>query len=105
MTKSHKVRFLSKLALLTGTALLALALSSLAHAQQRFNTPRLPSNLWLLPREAETAGRSCRYLVRAHRSSSSSGDPVEDDNVKKEFLTPMMPSIGSFQRAANHRFW
>ena len=39
MTRSQHVRLLSKITILAGTAMLVLALSSLAQAQQRFKTP------------------------------------------------------------------
>ena len=40
MMNAHHVRLLSKITILAGAAMLILALSSLAQAQQRFNTPQ-----------------------------------------------------------------
>jgi hypothetical protein len=87
MIRSHKVRFLSKLALLTGTALLALALSSLAHAQQRFNTPEAAVESLVAAARSGDRRTVVSILGPGSQELVSSGDPVEDDNVKKEFLT------------------
>ena len=87
MIRSHKVRFLSKLALLTGTALLALALSSLAHAQQRFNTPDAAVEALVAAARSGDRRTVVSILGPGSQELVASGDPVEDDNVKKEFLT------------------
>ena len=87
MIRSHKVRFLSKLALLTGTALLALALSSLAQAQQRFNTPEAAVESLVAAARSGDRRTVVSILGPGSQELVSSGDPVEDDNVKKEFLT------------------
>ena len=87
MIRSHKVRFLSKLALLTGTAVLALALSSLAHAQQRFNTPDAAVEALVAAARSGDRRTVVSILGPGSQELVASGDPVEDENIKKDFLT------------------
>ena len=87
MIKSHKVRFLSKLALLTGTVVLALALSSLAHAQQRFNTADAAVEALVAAARSGDRRTVVSILGPGSQELVASGDPVEDENIKKEFLT------------------
>jgi len=87
MIKTYKVRFLSKLALLTGTAVLALVLSSLAQAQQRFNTPDAAAEALVAAARSGDRRTVVSILGPGSQELVSSGDPVEDANIKKEFLT------------------
>jgi Protein of unknown function (DUF2950) len=87
MNKAQKVRLFSKIALLTGTAVLALVLSSLAQAQQRFNTP--DAAIEALVAAARSGDRRTVVSVLGPGSAElvSSGDPVADANTKQQFLT------------------
>ena len=86
MTKAQRVRFISKLALLAATATLALGIASLAQAQQRFNTP--DAAVEALVAAARSGDRKTVLTILGPGSQEivSSGDPVEDDNIKQEFL-------------------
>ena len=87
MIKAQQVRFLSKLALLAGATVLTLALSSLAQAQQRFNTPDAAVEaLVAAAKKRRSQDRRVNSWPGRHRSIVSSGDQVADDNVKQEFL-------------------
>jgi Protein of unknown function (DUF2950) len=87
MNKAQKVRLFSKIALLTGTAVLALVLSSLAQAQQRFNT--LDAAVEALIAAARSGDQRTVVSVLGPGSQElvSSGDPVADANTKQQFLT------------------
>ena len=88
MIRSHKVRFLSKLALLTGTVVLALALSSLAHAQRRFNT----------------ADAAVEALVAAARSGDTievAGGTYEEGTI--DLRSKALTLHGGFAAEANDR--
>jgi Protein of unknown function (DUF2950) len=87
MMKSHKVRFLSKLALLAGTVVLALVLSSLAQAQQRFNTPDAAVEALVAAARRGDTRTVVSILGPGSQELVSSGDPVEDANVRQEYLT------------------
>src|SRR5262245_59741758 len=87
MIKSHRVRFLSKVALLTGTVVLALALSSLAQAQQRFNTPEAAVEALAAAARRGDQRAVVSILGPGSQELISSGDPVEDANVRQEYLT------------------
>jgi Protein of unknown function (DUF2950) len=87
MIKTHKVRFLSKLALLTGTTVLALVLSSLAHAQQKFTTPDAAVDALVAAARRGDTREVVSILGPGSQELVSSGDPVEDANVRKEYLT------------------
>ena len=86
MTKAQKVRFISKLALLVATATLALGIASLAQAQQRFNTP--DAAVEALVAAARRGDTKAVVLILGPGSQElvSSGDPVEDANVRQEYL-------------------
>jgi hypothetical protein len=86
-SKSQQVRFLSKLALLTGTTVLALVLSSLAHAQQRFNTPDAAVEALVAAARRGDTRAVVSILGPGSQELVSSGDPVEDANVRQEYLT------------------
>jgi hypothetical protein len=86
-TKSQQVRFLSKLALLTGTAVLALVLSSLAQAQQRFNTADAAVEALVAAARRGDSKTVVSILGPGSQELVSSGDPVEDANVRQEYLT------------------
>src|SRR5215471_16907199 len=85
MTNTKYIRAFSKLGLLTGAVLL-LALSSLAQAQQRFQTPE--AAVEALVAAARTGDRKTVLSILGPGSQElvSSGDPVEDDNNKQEYL-------------------
>jgi hypothetical protein len=86
MINAKYVRLFSKLALLTGVTVLALALSSFAQAQERFKTPE--SAVEALVNAARSGDRKTVLTILGPGSQElvSSGDPVADDNVKQEFL-------------------
>jgi Protein of unknown function (DUF2950) len=86
-SKSQQVRFLSKLALLTGTAVLALVLSSLAQAQQRFNTADAAVEALVAAARRGDSKTVVSILGPGSQELVSSGDPVEDANVRQEYLT------------------
>jgi hypothetical protein len=86
-SKSQQVRFLGKLALLTGTTVLALVLSSLAHAQQKFNTPDAAVEALVAAARRGDTGAVVSILGPGSQELVSSGDPVEDANVRQEYLT------------------
>src|ERR1044072_1751550 len=87
MMNTHHVRLLSKITLLAGAAMLILALSSLAQAQQRVKTPE--EAVEALVKAARSGDRRSVVSILGPGSQElvSSGDPVEDENIKKEFLT------------------
>jgi len=80
------INCLSKITLLAGAATLLLALSSLAQAQQRFQTPE--AAVEALVAAARTGDRKTVLSILGPGSQElvSSGDPVEDDNNKQEYL-------------------
>src|SRR5262247_800696 len=86
MIKTNKVRFLSKLALLTGTAMLVLALSSLAQAQQRFKTAEEAVDALVKAARSGDSKSVVSILGPGSQELVSSGDPVEDAEVRKEYL-------------------
>ena len=73
---------MSKITILAGAAMLILALSSLAQAQQRFNTPQEAVDA--LINAARSGDRKTVMTVLGPGSQElvSSGDPVEDENKK-----------------------
>ena len=64
-----------------------LALSSLAQAQQRFQTPEAAVDALVAAARSGDRRSVVSILGPGSQELVSSGDPVEDDNVKKEFLT------------------
>jgi hypothetical protein len=86
-SKSQHVCFLSKLALLTGTTVLALVLSSLAHAQQKFDTADAAVEALVAAARRGDTRAVVSILGPGSQELVSSGDPVEDANVRQEYLT------------------
>jgi hypothetical protein len=86
MTKAQRVRFISKLALLAATATLALGIASLAQAQQRFNTPDAAVEALVAAARSGDRKTVLSILGPGSQEIVSSGDPVEDNNIKQEFL-------------------
>jgi len=86
MMYAQQVRFISKLALLAATAMLILGITSLAQAQQRFNTP--DAAVEALVAAARRGDTKAVVLILGPGSQElvSSGDPVEDANVRQEYL-------------------
>src|SRR5262245_36981309 len=86
MINAKYIRRFSKLALLTGAAVLALGMASLAQAQERFKTPE--SAVEALVNTARSGDRKTVLTILGPGSQElvSSGDPVADDNIKQEFL-------------------
>jgi hypothetical protein len=86
MIKAQKVRFLGKLAWLTGAAVLVLALSSFAQAQQRFKTPDAAVEALVAAARSGDRKTVVSILGPGSQELVSSGDPVQDANIKQEFL-------------------
>ena len=86
MMNAHHVRLLSKITILAGAAMLILALSSLAQAQQRFNTPQEAVDALIKAARSDDRKTVLTVLGPGSQELVSSGDPVEDANTKKEFL-------------------
>ena len=86
MMNAHHVRLLSKITLVAGAAMLILALSSLAQAQQRFNTPQEAVDALIKAARSDDRQTVLTVLGPGSQELVSSGDPVEDANTKKEFL-------------------
>src|SRR6476620_3510834 len=86
MTNPRYVHLWSKSTLLVGAAALVLALSSLAQAQQRFQTPEAAIEALVAAARSGDRRSVVSILGPGSQELVSSGDPVEDDNVKKEFL-------------------
>ena len=86
MINAHHVRLLSKITLLAGAAMLVLALSSLAQAQQRFNTPEAAAEALVAAARQGDGKAIVSILGPGSEELVSSGDPVEDANRRKEYL-------------------
>jgi hypothetical protein len=86
MIKSQHVRLLSKITILTGAAMLMLALSSLAQAQQRFKTPEEAVQALVQAARSGDSKSVVSILGPGSQELVSSGDPVEDAEVRKEYL-------------------
>jgi hypothetical protein len=86
MTKAQKIRFISKLALLAATATFAPGIASLAQAQQRFNTPDAAVEALVAAAKRGDAKGIVSILGPGSKELISSGDPVEDANVRQEYL-------------------
>src|SRR6188508_2479436 len=86
MINRRYVRLLSKITVLAGAAMLVLALSSLAQAQQRFNTPQEAVDALISAARSGDRRTVLTVLGPGSQELVSSGDPVEDANIKKEFL-------------------
>src|SRR4029453_16358740 len=87
MMYAQQVRFLSKLALLAATATLILGIASLAQAQQRFNTPDAAVEALVAAARRGDTRAVVSILGPGSQELVSSGDPVEDANVRQEYLT------------------
>jgi hypothetical protein len=85
MIKSQHVRLLSKITILAG-AVLILALSSLAQAQQRFKTPEEAVQALVQAARSGDSKSVVNILGPGSQELVSSGDPVEDAEVRKEYL-------------------
>jgi len=86
MIKSQHVRLLSKITILAGAAMLILALSSLAQAQQRFKTPEEAVEALVKAARSGDSKSVVSILGPGSQELVSSGDPVEDAEVRKEYL-------------------
>ena len=86
MIKSQRVRLLSKITILAGAAMLILALSSLAQAQQRFKTPEEAVEALVKAARSGDSKSVVSILGPGSQELVSSGDPVEDAEVRKEYL-------------------
>ena len=86
MIKSQYVRLLSKITMLAGAAMLILALSSLAQAQQRFKTPEEAVEALVKAARSGDSKSVVSILGPGSQELVSSGDPVEDAEVRKEYL-------------------
>ena|SRR5690242_10365232 len=86
MMNAHHVRLLSKITLVAGAAMLILAVSSLAQAQQRFKTPQEAVDALAKAARSGDGKSIVSILGPGSQELVSSGDPVEDANVRKEYL-------------------
>jgi hypothetical protein len=86
MMNAHHVRLLSKITILAGAAMLILALSSLAQAQQRFNTPEAGAEALVAAARKGDGKAIVSILGPGSEELVSSGDPVEDANRRQEYL-------------------
>ena len=86
MINTHHVRLLSKITILAGAAMLILALSSLAQAQQRFKTPEEAVDALAKAARSGDSKSVVSILGPGSQELVSSGDPVEDANVRQEYL-------------------
>lgn len=86
MIRSPHVRLLSKITILAGTAMLILALSSFAQAQQRFKTPEEAVEALVKAARSGDSKSVVSILGPGSQELVSSGDPVEDANVRQEYL-------------------
>jgi hypothetical protein len=86
MFRSQHVRLLGKITILTGAAILMLALSSLAQAQQRFKTPDEAVEALVNAARSGDSKSVVRILGPGSQELVSSGDPVADANARQEYL-------------------
>jgi hypothetical protein len=86
MTRSQHVRLLSKITILAGTAMLVLALSSLAQAQQRFKTPEEAVQALVNAARSGDSKSVVSILGPGSQELVSSGDAVADANARQEYL-------------------
>jgi DUF2950 family protein len=85
MINARHVRLLSKITLLAG-AMLVLALSSLAQAQQRFSTPEAAVDALAKAARSGDGKTIVSILGPGSADLVSSGDPVADANRRQEYL-------------------
>lgn len=83
---AHHVRLLSKITFLAGAAMLILALSSLAQAQQRFRTPEEAAQALVNAARSGDSKSVVSILGPGSQELVSSGDPVADANARQEYL-------------------
>ena len=86
MINARHVRLLSKITLLAGAAMLVLALSSLAQAQQRFANPQAAADALVAAARSGDGKAIVSILGPGSEDVVSSGDPIEDANRRKEYL-------------------
>src|SRR5215510_13892844 len=86
MINARYVRLLSKITLLAGATMLVLALSSLAQAQQRFKTAEEAVDALVKAARSGDSKSVVSILGPGSQELVSSGDPVEDANVRQEYL-------------------
>ena len=86
MINARHVRLLSKITLLAGAAMLVLALSSLAQAQQRFSTPEAAVDALAKAARSGDGKTIVTILGPGSEDLVSSGDPVADANRRQEYL-------------------
>jgi DUF2950 family protein len=86
MISARHVRLLSKITLLAGAAMLVLALSSLAQAQQRFSTPEAAVDALAKAARSGDGKTIVNILGPGSADLVSSGDPVADVNRRQEYL-------------------
>jgi len=86
MMNAHHVRLLSKITILAGAAMVILALSSLAQAQQRFKTAEEAVEALVKAARSGDSKSVVSILGPGSQELVSSGDPVEDANVRQEYL-------------------
>lgn len=86
MMNAHHVRLLSKMTLLAGAAMLILALSSLAQAQERFKTPEEAVETLVKAARSGDSKSVVRILGPGSQELVSSGDPVADADARQEYL-------------------
>jgi Protein of unknown function (DUF2950) len=86
MMNAHHVRLLSKITILASAAMLILALSSLAQAQQRFNTPEAGAEALVAAARKGDGKAIVSILGPGSEELVSSGDPVADANRRQEYL-------------------
>ena len=77
---------MSKITILAGAAMLILALSSLAQAQQRFNTPEAGAEALVAAARKGDGKAIVSILGPGSEELVSSGDPVADANRRQEYL-------------------
>ena len=87
MMNAHHVRLLSKITIVAGAAMLILALSSLAQAQQRFKTPEEAVQALVNAARSGDSKSVVSILGPGSQELVSSGDPVADANARQEYLT------------------
>ena len=86
MINARHVRLLSKITLLAGAAMLVLALTSLAQAQQRFSTPEAAVDALAKAARSGDGKTIVTILGPGSEDLVSSGDPVADANRRQEYL-------------------
>src|SRR5262249_56285488 len=91
MMNAHHVRLLSKITIVAGAAMLILALSSLAQAQQRFASPQAAAEALVAAARSGDGKAIVTILGPGSEELVSSGDPVEDANRRQDYLAAYHP--------------